>query len=66
MNAQTAFVAIEPFNPLAAYEREREHSRAMEERLSRALSLLRMECNRRELRGEDVAHILSFIAEASA
>lgn len=57
--------AVMPFNPLAAYERERDHSRRMETYLSKALLLLSMECSRRELRGEDVAHIRAFVAEAS-
>lgn len=56
---------IQPFNSMAAYAREREHSRALETTLSRALTLLRIECGRRELRGEDVSHIRAFIAEAS-
>lgn len=60
MNAQTK---IEPFNSLRAYHREREYSRRIEARLSKAITLLRMECSRRELRGEDVAHIRAFIAE---
>lgn len=61
----TAKIEPVPFNALAAYEREREWSRQLEDRLSRSLSLLRMECGRRELRGEDVAHIRAFIKDAS-
>lgn len=56
---------IIPFNALAAYERERDHSRRMETYLAKALLLLTMECSRRELRGEDVSHIRSFVTEAS-
>lgn len=56
---------LEPFNSFAAYKREREHSRLLEQRLSKALSLLSMECSRRQLRGEDVEHIRDFIKEAS-
>ena len=63
MNAQTK---IEPFNPMAAYKHEREYSATLERHLSKALALLSMECSRRELRGEDVAHIRRFIAEATA
>lgn len=63
MNAQTKVL---PFNPMAAYERERVYSATLERHLSRALMLLSMECSRRELRGEDVAHIRRFIAEATA
>ncbi len=57
--------AIKPFDALAAYEREREWSRVIERRLSKALLLLRIEADRRELRGEDVSHIRKFIGEAS-
>jgi hypothetical protein len=56
---------IEPFDAYPAYERERAWARELETRLSKALALLRMECNRRELRGEDVAHIRAFITAAS-
>lgn len=63
---QPAREAAESFNPIAAYERERAHARKLERTLSKALTLLRMECTRRELRGEDVAHIRQFITEASA
>ena len=53
------------FNAYAAYERERDHSRRIERDLTRALQLLGMECDRREGRGEDVAHIRAFIERAS-
>jgi hypothetical protein len=46
------------------YLREREHSRKLERLLSRATTLLDMECDRREARGEDVAHIRAFVKEA--
>lgn len=62
MNAE---VAIRPFNAFAAYQREREWARTLENRLSRALTLLSMECTRREGRGEDVSHIRAFIEEVS-
>ena len=62
MNAVTNIL---PFNALGAYEREREENRRIYSKLSKALTLLRMECSRRELRGEDVSHIRAFIAEAS-
>lgn len=61
MNAQTK---VEPFNAYAAYQREREYSRKLEHTLDTALSLLSMECRRRELRGEDVSEIRSFIKRA--
>ncbi len=57
--------AFIPFDPLAAYERERDHSRRMETYLAKALLLLSMEASRRELRGEEVGHIRSFVREAS-
>jgi hypothetical protein len=47
-----------------AYLREREHSRKLERLLSRATTLLDMECDRREARGEDVGHLRRFILEA--
>lgn len=53
------------FNALAAFNREREYSAGLERTLSKALTLLRMECSRREGRGEDVGHIRAFIVEAS-
>ena len=59
-------VKIEPFNAYAAYERERAHSRKIEMTLSKALMLLRLECDRRELRGEDVDHLRVFLREAMA
>jgi len=65
VNAHAKIGSIEPFNAFAAYERERDWTRELETRLGKAMTLLRMECNRRELRGEDVAHIRAFIAEAS-
>lgn len=55
-----------PFNAFAAYERERDYSRRVEALLSRSLALLEMETKRRALRGEDVAHLSAFIAEARA
>ena len=54
------------FNSYAAYQRERAYSRKLEITLSKALTLLDLECARRELRGEDVAHIRQFIREAEA
>lgn len=66
MNAVRNFHPAAPFDPLAAYDRERAHARRIEHLLSRSLMLLGMECSRRELRGEDVSHIRAFIAEASA
>jgi hypothetical protein len=59
-----AHATIAPFDAFAAYNREREHSRAIEQTLSKALMLLRLECDRRELRGEDVAHIRAFLKDA--
>ena len=64
MNAPVT-IPIEPFNAFAAYRRERDYSRKLEDKLSRALLLLSSECSRRELRGEDVAHIRAFVSEAS-
>ena len=58
-------VAIKPFDAFAAYNRERDWARTVEQRLSKALALLRLECDRRDLRGEDVSHIRAFIAEAA-
>lgn len=60
----TVQTSILPFNAYAAYERERAHSRAVEQTLSKALILLRNECDRRKSRGEDVAHIDDFIRRA--
>lgn len=66
MNAVTRIApALAPFNAFASYEAERAHSRTLERTLSSALTLLRIECSRRELRGEDVGHIRQFIAGAS-
>lgn len=65
MNAPAKFDRVKPFNSFAAYQRERAHSRRMEQLLSKALMLLSMECQRRKLRGEDVEHIEAFITEAS-
>lgn len=65
MTVQTK-IEVQPFNPMAAYQREREHSRRIESTLSKALTLLGLECSRRELQGEDVGHIRAFIQEASA
>lgn len=59
MNAQTK---IEPFDAFAAYSRERAYSRQLEKALSASLNLLSTECDRRELRGEDVAHIRAFVS----
>ena len=64
MNAQATITAEKPFDAYAAYQREREWTRTLEQRLFKACSLLRMECDRRELRGEDVAHIRAFVREA--
>jgi hypothetical protein len=61
-----AISKIAPFDAYAAYQRERDWSREVEKRLSKALMLLGIECDRRERRGEDVAHIRAFISEASA
>lgn len=63
MNAVTP---IKPFDPMAAYQRERQHARLMETRLASACALLRMECDRRAARGEDVSHIREFLARAAA
>ena len=65
MNAVSKIEAAKPFDAYGAYLREREHSRRMEATLSRALTLLSMECGRRELRGENVEHIRLFIRDAS-
>lgn len=59
-----AHKVIAPFNPMAAYQREREYSRKIEATLSNALTLLGVECGRREMRGEDVSHIRTFIKDA--
>ncbi len=59
-------VKIIPFDAYAAYQRERAHAGKIEATLSKALMLLRLECDRRELRGEDVAHIRAFLKEAAA
>lgn len=64
MAAEPIPPAIIPFKPLEAYERERAYSRALEKKLDAALMLLGMECQRRELRGEDVAHVRDFIKSA--
>lgn len=58
-------ITLHRFNSYAAYQREREHSRKLEQTLGKALELLRLECHRRELRGEDVSHIRAFIRGAS-
>jgi hypothetical protein len=58
--------AIRPFDAPAAYLRERQENQRLYGLLSRSLTLLRLECNRRELRGEDVNHVRDFIREASA
>jgi hypothetical protein len=57
-------IAGEYPNYYGMYLREREHCRTVEELLSRAVTLLDMETDRREASGEDVAHIRAFITEA--
>lgn len=61
MNAQTA---IKPFDSYKAYQREREYSRKLEDLLSRSLMILGMECDRREMNGEDCSGIRDFIRRA--
>ena len=61
MNVQAKIV---PFDPVAAYQRERAHARRIEGYLSRALILLSMECRRHELNGEDASVVRQFIKEA--
>lgn len=63
MNAVTP---IRAFDAYAAYQREREHSRLMETRLATACMILRMECDRRQSRGEDVSHIREFLKRAAS
>lgn len=65
MNTQTKPPDV-PFNALAAYERGRDENRRLYDLLNRSLMLLDMECDRRELRGENVKHIRAFIKEARA
>lgn len=50
------------FKAYPAYLREREENRRLYKKLSAALELLTLECHRRELRGEDVAHVRDFIS----
>jgi len=57
-------IEVPVFNALAAYERERAENRRLHGLLDRALILLNMETTRRELAGDDVAHIRGFISEA--
>lgn len=64
MNAPVKIEGIVPFNPFAAYERERAYSRKVEKMLARACDLLTLECDRREHRGEDVARIRAFVSRA--
>lgn len=45
MTVHTEIKAAAPFNPLGAYEREREHARKIEAQLLRATLLLRMACD---------------------
>ncbi len=61
MNVQANIV---PFDSYAAYQREREHARRIEQYLSRAIILLSMECGRHELHGEDASLVRQFIKEA--
>lgn len=58
--------AGEYVNYYASYLQERAYSKRIESLLSRSLALLEIECGRRELRGEDVAHIRAFVKEARA
>jgi len=46
------------------YLSERKDHKRTRQFLDRSLTLLELECGRRELRGEDVGHIRSFIREA--
>ena len=55
-----------PFNAFAAYEREREENRRLYGMLFKAVTILRLDADRREARGEDVSHVRAFIKEASA
>ncbi len=70
MNAIATFTAdapaIVPFNAYAAYQRERQWARCQEQLLARALTLLASQADRAARRGDDVSHIRSFIAKASA
>lgn len=66
MGVVTKFPEIVPFNSMKAFEREREYSLKLEKQLAKALMLLGMECDRRQMRGENVEHIRAFVREASA
>ena len=61
MNAVSAIV---PANWYRQYEAEHEENRKLYSWLDRSLTLLEVECRRRELRGEDVAHVRAFVANA--
>ena len=63
MNAVSQLVAVEPFNPMAAYEREREHGRKIEGQLTRACLLLRLACDRGQVVDRDA--VRAFLRECA-
>lgn len=65
MNAQSKIEAPpEPFNPMAAYYRERDTNSHLYDLLNRALILMEGMADRAERLGEDVTGNRAFIARA--
>lgn len=52
------------FKVYPAYLRSRDENRKLYGLLSKSLVMLEIECNRRQLRGEDVSHVRDFISRA--